>query len=169
MKPVSPVVRLQGYLSPVRQRAGLSFLNCLVDCVDDVASYAYLFFLERVQAGFVTLTGSDNPEKESPMKRNFKTIALLLTLLSAAAGTANAADPDLGRNLAATCAACHGTDGRTAGINANLAGVAKDTLIQTLKAFKSGEKPATVMHQLAKGYTDAQLDAIAGYLAAQPK
>ncbi len=93
----------------------------------------------------------------------------LLVLLPAAAGTANAADPDLGRNLAATCAACHGTDGRTAGINANLAGVPKDTLVQTLKAFKSGEKPATVMHQLAKGYSDAQLDAVAGYLAAQPK
>lgn len=95
--------------------------------------------------------------------------AAMLVLLSATAGTANAADSNLGRNLAATCAACHGTDGRTAGINANLAGVAKDTLVQTLKAFKSGEKPATVMHQLSKGYTDAQLDAIAGYLAAQSK
>lgn len=103
------------------------------------------------------------------MKRNLVTIAALLTLLPAATGAALAAEPDLGRNLAATCAACHGTDGRTAGINANLAGVAKDTLVQTLKAFKSGEKPATVMHQLSKGYTDAQLDAIAGYLAAQPK
>ncbi len=103
------------------------------------------------------------------MKRSLSPVKGLLALLLAVAGTAHAADPNLGRNLAATCAACHGTDGRTAGISANLAGVAKDTLVQTLKAFKSGEKPATVMNQLAKGYDDAQIDAIAGYLAAQKK
>lgn len=103
------------------------------------------------------------------MRTHILQASAMLILLPAAAGVANAADPELGRNLAATCAGCHGTNGKTAGINANLAGVPKDTLVQTLKAFKSGEKPATVMHQLAKGYTDAQLDAVAGYLAAQPK
>jgi cytochrome c553 len=36
-----------------------------------------------------------------------------------------------------------------------------------MKAFQRGEKPATIMHQLAKGYNDAQIDAIAGYLSAQ--
>lgn len=103
------------------------------------------------------------------MKRSLSSVTGLLVLLFAVAGTAQANDPNLGRNLAATCAACHGTDGKTAGINANLAGVPKDTLVQTLKAFKSGEKPATVMNQLAKGYDDAQIEAIAGYLAAQKK
>ena len=103
------------------------------------------------------------------MKRPLASITLLISALSPLSGTAYAADPNLGRNLAATCAACHGTDGRTVGINANLAGVPKDTLVQTLRAFKSGEKPATVMNQLAKGYDDAQIEAIAGYLAAQRK
>ncbi len=103
------------------------------------------------------------------MKRPLATITLLISALSLLSGMARASDPNLGRNLAATCAACHGTDGRSAGINANLAGVPKDTLVQTLKAFKSGEKPATVMNQLAKGYDDAQIEAIAGYLAAQGK
>lgn len=103
------------------------------------------------------------------MKRSLLPATGLVALLLAAAGTAHAADPNLGRNLAASCAACHGTDGRSAGINANLAGVSKDTLVQTLKAFKSGEKPATVMNQLAKGYDDAQIEAIAGFLAAQRK
>lgn len=92
-----------------------------------------------------------------------------LLLLLPLAHNAHAGDPNLGRNLAATCAACHGTDGKSAGINANLAGIGKELLVKTFKEFKSGEKPATVMHQLAKGYNDAQIDAIATYLSAQPK
>ena len=32
-------------------------------------------------------------------------------------------------------------------------------------AFKSGVRPGTVMPQLAKGYSDAQIDALAGYFA----
>ena len=38
-----------------------------------------------------------------------------------------------------------------------------------LMDFKSGAKPATIMHQLSKGYTDEQLAAIAGWFAAQKK
>jgi cytochrome c553 len=33
--------------------------------------------------------------------------------------------------------------------------------------FRSGAQPATIMHQLSKGFTDAQIKAIAGYFAAQ--
>ncbi|MNC92925.1 Cytochrome subunit of sulfide dehydrogenase [compost metagenome] len=46
-----------------------------------------------------------------------------------------------------------------------LAGQKKDYLLQQLKDFRSGKRPATIMHQQAKGYTDQQLDAIAGYFA----
>ncbi len=80
-----------------------------------------------------------------------------------------AADPNLGRSLAATCANCHGTNGKAvpgSGLEA-LAGIDKDKLLQKLGDFKSGVKPATIMHQIAKGYTDEQLDLIAGYFAAQ--
>ena len=87
----------------------------------------------------------------------------------ASAGTAHAADPNLGRNLAATCANCHGTNGHAvkgAGLDA-LAGVPKDKTMQKLMEFKAGDRPATIMHQIAKGYTDAQLDLIAAYFAAQ--
>jgi len=78
-------------------------------------------------------------------------------------------DPDLARNLAATCANCHGTNGRavqSAG-NEELAGVPKDKLMQKLRDFRSGAKPATIMHQISKGYTEAQLELIAAYFAAQ--
>lgn len=94
--------------------------------------------------------------------------AAALSLL-AATGAAQAADPNLARSLAATCANCHGTDGRAvpgSGIDA-LAGMEKARTLQKLADFKSGAKPATVMQQIAKGYTDEQLDLIAGYFAAQ--
>nr|MBL8410480.1 c-type cytochrome [Dechloromonas sp.] len=89
--------------------------------------------------------------------------------LIAVAGTAQAADPNLGRNLAATCANCHGTNGNAvkgSGLD-SLAGVPKDKTLQKLADFKSGDKPASIMHQIAKGYTDEQLDLIATYFAAQ--
>ena len=93
--------------------------------------------------------------------------AALLALLATTA--AQAADPNLGRNLAATCANCHGTNGHAvkgSGMDA-LAGMEKAKILQKLADYKSGDKPASIMHQIAKGYTEAQLDLIAGYFAAQ--
>jgi cytochrome subunit of sulfide dehydrogenase len=72
------------------------------------------------------------------------------------------------RNLAAACAICHGTDGRSAGGAETLAGAPKDDFVRKMNEFRSGAKPATVMHQIAKGYTDAEIAAMADYFAAQP-
>lgn len=82
-------------------------------------------------------------------------------------GAAVAADPNLARNLAAGCANCHGTNGKSLGGIESLAGKPKEELLQKIADFKSGAKPATIMHQIAKGYTDEQLDLIAGYYATQ--
>lgn len=73
--------------------------------------------------------------------------------------------------LAATCANCHGTHGRAVQAAAvpGLAGMPAAYLVEQMKAFKSGSRPATVMHQLAKGYSDAQVETIAAYFAAQKK
>ena len=89
-----------------------------------------------------------------------------------AAGNANLAAgadpaPTTARDLAANCANCHGTDGRSRGVIPSLAGQDKATLVQQLKDFRDGKRPSTIMQQLAKGYSDAQIDAVASYLAAQ--
>ena len=88
-----------------------------------------------------------------------------MSLCLAVATPADAADPNLARNLAATCAGCHGTDGRSAGGMASLAGVPQRALMEKLRAFRSGEQPATIMHQIAKGYSDEQLSLITAYFA----
>lgn len=73
------------------------------------------------------------------------------------------------RSLAATCATCHGTDGKAVeGENmAALAGRSKEDIVTQMLALRDGKRPATVMHQLTKGYTDAQIDAIASYFASK--
>ena len=95
---------------------------------------------------------------------------LLTTLLCTAAFGAYAEDPLLARSLAATCANCHGTEGRGIGtVVAPLAGTSKEFIVTQMRLFREGKRPATIMHQLAKGYTEEQIQLIAGYLAAQPK
>jgi cytochrome subunit of sulfide dehydrogenase len=91
-------------------------------------------------------------------------------VLTCAAFAANTQDSVVARSLAATCANCHGTDGRsvTREVPA-LAGQPKEFLVSQMKAFQDGKRPATVMHQIAKGYTDAQIDLLAAYLSAQKK
>ena len=75
------------------------------------------------------------------------------------------------RSLAATCASCHGTNGRAAEGSAvpSLAGTPSAQMIAQMAAFKSGTRSATVMHQLSKGYTDAQIAQLADYFAAQQR
>ena len=71
--------------------------------------------------------------------------------------------------LAATCANCHGTAGQAVAGSANATLAGRSDIAAQMQAFKSGARPATVMHQLAKGYSDAQINAIAAYFAAQKK
>jgi len=96
---------------------------------------------------------------------------LAATLASGAAfalsALAQGADPNLARNLAAACANCHGTNGMSVQGMPNLAGQERAYLVQQMQDFRTGKRPATIMHQLAKGYTDEQIEALAAYFAAQ--
>lgn len=91
----------------------------------------------------------------------------------AAAGPAFAAanlSPTGVRSMAANCSACHGTNGNSAGgAIAGLAGVNKDYFVTQMKLFKDGKREATLMHQIARGYTDIEIAAMADYFAAQKR
>ena len=96
---------------------------------------------------------------------NIAAAALAALPLSAAAQDTS------GRNLAAACAICHGTQGKPAP-NAPvipLAGLPADHIASQMRAFRDGKRPATVMHQIAKGYSDAQINAMAAWYAAQKR
>jgi cytochrome c553 len=70
------------------------------------------------------------------------------------------------QRLAAPCAICHGTQGRAATADvAALAGLPREHIAAQMRAFRDGKRPATVMHQIAKGYTDPQIDALAAWFA----
>jgi cytochrome subunit of sulfide dehydrogenase len=74
------------------------------------------------------------------------------------------------RSLAATCGACHGTEGRAVegAAMVALAGYPRASLIAQMQAFRDGSRNATVMNQIARGYTEQQIEALATYFAAQP-
>jgi sulfide dehydrogenase cytochrome subunit len=73
------------------------------------------------------------------------------------------------KNMVSNCFSCHGTDGRSAGSIPSLTGINAQQALVVLKGFKSGELPATVMTRHAKGYTDAELEAIANYIGTNLK
>jgi cytochrome c553 len=96
-------------------------------------------------------------------------IALIAAAALAVVPLGASAQDTAGRDLAASCAMCHGTDGRSVGGNEPLAGMAKDELVRKVKEFRTGAKPATIMHQISKGYSDQEIDKIAAFFAAQKK
>jgi cytochrome c553 len=137
---------------------------------------------------FAVMNKADMPDKRHTSEGEAMTAATgrrLLTLLLSGfiIGSAFAqtpapppafAAPDLTaggvRSLAANCAACHGTNGNSAGgAYPGLAGMNREYFLIQVKAFREGKREATVMHQLSKGYSDAEMAALADYFAAQKK
>lgn len=103
-----------------------------------------------------------------PRSSGVRSAAFAALLLAAPLVQAQVPDAQLGRNLAATCANCHGTNGNARGDMKPLAGVSAEKILAAVADYRSGNQPATIMHQIAKGYTDAQMKLIADYFAAQP-
>jgi cytochrome c553 len=67
------------------------------------------------------------------------------------------------------CITCHGASARAAqeGGMPVLAGQDEDWLVRQLQDFAQGKRPATLMHQLSKGYSEDQIRRIARWLSAQ--
>ena len=85
------------------------------------------------------------------------------------------APPDLGtagvRAMAAACAPCHGTNGHAApGSNLpSLGSQPRGAIAQAMAQFRDGRRPATVMHQIAKGFTDEEAQALDAWFSRQKR
>lgn len=71
-----------------------------------------------------------------------------------------------GQQIAATCASCHHPEGTAAGIP-SLAGASEAAITSTLLAFKSGKRKGMIMESVGRSLSDADIAAVARYLAAQ--
>ena len=70
-------------------------------------------------------------------------------------------------NNPATCANCHGPGGHSVGGMRPIAGRSRTDLVRALREFREGRRPATIMQQLARGFTEEQIEAVSAYLSAQ--
>ena len=106
-------------------------------------------------------------KKTSPHLLRLLAATALLLAVSTASQAQDKTAQLYNRATAAMCANCHGTEGRTTEGSAipSLAGMPKEYHVLQMQAFKNGTRPATVMHQITKGLTDAQIDTIASYYA----
>jgi len=89
-------------------------------------------------------------------------IVALATVSSAVAGAQELATRHA-RSLAAGCANCH--SGGSSAVIPSLVGMPESAIVRAMQEFKAGTRTGTVMPQLAKGYTDAQIAAVAQWYA----
>lgn len=50
-----------------------------------------------------------------------------------------------------------------------LAGMPRAQIVTSMQEFRTGQRPATVMDRLAKGFSEAEIASIAAWYAAQPQ
>jgi cytochrome subunit of sulfide dehydrogenase len=101
----------------------------------------------------------DIPRRSSPV-----VAALIGSIVIVAASVAVAADPPAG---AAACTGCHPSSARVASPVPRLAGQNRDAIVKAMQDFRSGQRFATVMDRIAKGFTDEEVQAIAAWYAGQ--
>jgi sulfide dehydrogenase cytochrome subunit len=83
------------------------------------------------------------------------------------AAASDSHDTRSARNLAAACNTCHAPHAGEAGQPASLYGADKNELIRKMREFRGGARPATLMQQIAKGYTEQETEQIAAWFSAQ--
>jgi sulfide dehydrogenase cytochrome subunit len=94
------------------------------------------------------------------MKLSLRYSALTVCLLSSPLALAAGAS---GEAIGFTCAGCHGTDGESQGSAPSLKGEDAATLKEMLMDYKNDKEEGTVMNRIAKGYSDAEIAAVAEY------
>jgi len=86
-------------------------------------------------------------------------------LASIATAAAAPPEPPVG---AASCSGCHPAKPGVETPMPRLTGRKAEEIVAQMRAFRSGQRDATVMDRIAKGYSDAEVDAIAAWYEAQP-
>jgi cytochrome subunit of sulfide dehydrogenase len=93
-----------------------------------------------------------------------RVVAAAIGLASIAAAVVAGAEPPAG---AAACSGCHPSSPRVNSPVVRLAGRDRAEIIKAMQEFRSGARAGTVMDRIAKGFTDAEIQAIAAWYAAQ--
>ncbi len=99
------------------------------------------------------------------MKKTFALSILALGLTVGLVGPSLATPDASTRQMAANCAMCHGGDGHSRGGTPEINNLPVKYFVDQMKAFKDGSRPASVMHQHAAAYSDAEFEAMARYFA----
>ncbi|MGD9880309.1 MAG: cytochrome c [Reyranella sp.] len=82
------------------------------------------------------------------------------------AGAAEAAEPPPG---ASSCTGCHAPVKVADSVIPRIAGRKATDIVTAMREYRSGAWPSSVMGRIAKGFDDAQIDAIAAWFAARPE
>jgi cytochrome subunit of sulfide dehydrogenase len=93
-----------------------------------------------------------------------KRVAAAIGSLAIAAAVAASAEPPAG---AASCTGCHPASTRVTSPVVRLAGLDRAAIVRAMQDFRSGQRAATVMDRIAKGFTDDEVQAIAAWYATQ--
>src|SRR6185295_14737042 len=99
--------------------------------------------------------------REDAMKALSAMAVAALALLSSPACAASPEPP----GGAAACSGCHAANAAAETPVPKIYGRKADEIVAAMAAFRSGEKPSTVMGRIAKGYTDDEIRPIAAWLA----
>jgi cytochrome subunit of sulfide dehydrogenase len=69
-----------------------------------------------------------------------------------------------GKMLGNTCAACHGTFGKSSDeYMPSLAGIDRQQFVRAMRDYRDDKRASVVMNRIAKGYNDREIEAIAEY------
>jgi cytochrome c553 len=93
-----------------------------------------------------------------------RVVAAAIGFASIAAAATASAEPPAG---APSCSGCHPTSTRVTSPVPRLAGLDRGAIIKAMQEFRSGARAGTVMDRIAKGFTDAEIQAIAAWYATQ--
>ena len=97
-------------------------------------------------------------------------VGMALAAAVMAGGVAPAAAQGAAASLAAQgCLGCHGPNGEGQDAIPGIAGRPAAGTEAVLKAFRANERPGTIMGRIARGYTDAEIAAVAAFFATQPR